>query len=113
MYDREVGFSPAEMLDRLARLELDDSDDEFGVGATQVTHRGGHERRQGAREGRQAQAKRCAAHFLDRGIGASERRKHALDVWPQDRTRTRGAEGTLRAVDQPRPRLALKRRELL
>ena len=32
---------------------------------------------------------------------------------PQDRARARGAQGTLRAVDERRPRLALERRELL
>ena len=113
VYDGEVGLSPAELLDRLARLELDDSDDELGVGAPQVAHRGGHERGEGAGEGGQAEAQRRALGLLDRRLGAAERREHALDVRPQSCARARGAQGTLRAIHERDPGLALERGELL
>ena len=94
--ERQVGFSHAEMLDRFARLELDDSDGEIGMGATQVTHRGRYERRQRPLKGRQTETKRRALHLFYCGIGAPESREDALDAWPQDRPRTRGAERALR-----------------
>jgi hypothetical protein len=83
------------------------------MGATQVSDGGGHERRQGTGKGGQAEPKGCAACILDRGLGTAERRKHTLYVRLQDRACTRRPQGTLRAVDQRRSRLALERRELL
>ena len=84
----------------VVRLELEHLDDKLGVRAAQLTNRRRNERREGAGEGGEAQARRAGAQVLHGGLGAAKRGEHVLDVRAHERAGRGGTQRALRPVDQ-------------